>query len=146
MGMPPDQLGADVVQDMLHGEFSGLLCYGALKDDMKEEIAEFSPEMVEPTPVQRIDHLVGLFDQAVSQGSMGLLAIPGALFAEFSDHPDETAEFGSGNRGERMSHMPLRMGADQHSKLPREAQLKQTTVSERSTRAHFVAVRREVWI
>jgi hypothetical protein len=142
--MPPDQLGADVMENVLHGEFPGLLGYRGLKHDMQKEIAEFSPEMIDSTTVERVNDLVGLFDQAVAQGTMGLFAVPGALSAKSSDHLDESAEIGSGNRGERSGHTGLGVVADEHSKLSREAQLERAPASRPLSCGDFLAIKGEV--
>jgi hypothetical protein len=91
--MSPDELGGDSMENLVHGEFASLFSDRCLQDDMQKEIAELRPEIIEATSVQRIDHLIRLLYQAVSQRAVRLLPVPRAFLPEFSDDANETTKF-----------------------------------------------------
>ncbi len=95
VGMPPDQFGGDAVENVLHGEFPGLLGNRGLEENMKEKIAELGLEVVEAASIERFDYLIGLLDEAVPQGAVCLFAVPGAFLPESPDDANEASKIRS---------------------------------------------------
>ena len=76
MGMAADQLFVDLlnhIPDIETPRFRGHL---GVKDHLEQEIPEFSGQVVIAPFVDGLDDLIGLLQQVLTEGSMGLLAVP----------------------------------------------------------------------
>jgi hypothetical protein len=83
--------GADDVMDGEAIFFGGDL---GVKEDLKEEVAEFIGELGIVTGVEGIEDFVRFFDEVGAEGGVGLLAVPGAAGgrAEAGHESDEFFE------------------------------------------------------
>ena len=75
--MAVDELGADVVGDLLHAEDVLLLLDAGVEDHLQQYVAQLLPEQDGILGVDGLDDLVGLLDEVVADGLVGLLHVPG---------------------------------------------------------------------
>ena len=75
--MPADQLLVDVVGDVLEVELALLFREAGVKHDLDQHVAQFLAHVRVVPPVDRIDQLARLIDQAAHQRGMRLLLVPG---------------------------------------------------------------------
>ena len=90
VGMPPDELVVNPVDDVDHREPAILLGDRGVELDLIQEIAEFLDQgivgrgFVRVERLERIDDLVCLLEQVLDQRLVSLLLIPRALLAQRS--------------------------------------------------------------
>jgi hypothetical protein len=82
----------------LEGPGRGLGDLG-VEDDVEEEVSELAPEVVPVLALDGVHSLVGLLDEEVADGGVGLLAVPGALPPEAADDRDVVGEEVGGGLG-----------------------------------------------
>ncbi len=78
MGVPADQLVHNGRNDIRKLEFSFLTGYLNVHGRLKQQITELLSKLGGIPGVQRLQNLVGLFEQVVPQGFVGLLPVPRA--------------------------------------------------------------------
>ena len=74
--MSPDKFGREMIDDVVDGERSGLSCNLAMKDDLKQHVAQFLLELRHVLLVDGLQNFVGFFEQIGLQGLVGLFPIP----------------------------------------------------------------------
>src|SRR6266516_5317969 len=77
--MPAHQFGHDGIADVIDGEPGAIGALGGdpgVKDHLEEHIAEFVPQRVAVSGLQRLECLVGLLDQVARQRAVRLLGVP----------------------------------------------------------------------
>ncbi|VXB61650.1 hypothetical protein FRIGORI9N_380008 [Frigoribacterium sp. 9N] len=97
VGVTPHGLLGDVTHDV--GEVErprgGAGGQGAVQDHLVQHVPELFPDVVRGAVLDRLDELVGLFDEVGHQGPWGLRTVPGAaalVGEEGVDHADELVE------------------------------------------------------
>ena len=81
MRMPPDHLARDRFHHVAERECVPLLGHPGVKHHLKQEIAEFLPEIVEVAARDGIGDLVGFLDGVGGDGRKILFEVPGAAGA-----------------------------------------------------------------
>ena len=78
MRMPSDHLARDRLDDVAECEGVLFLGHAGVIDDLKQEIAQFIPEIVEIAAADRVRNLVGFLDGVGRDRRKILLEVPGA--------------------------------------------------------------------
>jgi len=90
--MPPNEFVRDPLQNLGKGELALLLGNGCVHDDMQQEIPEFGLELIEIVIIERMNDLIGLFDQTVPEGTVCLATVPRAFAPKTTDDPDKLSK------------------------------------------------------
>ena len=98
MRMSADQLRGNRLHRIDDVEAAGFGAELRVKDALEEDITELAGQIVELTAVDRLEQLVGFFEQKRAQRLVCLLAIPGAAMprAQGRHDPDEAGKGGAG--------------------------------------------------
>ena len=94
VGVAADELAGDLLDDILDGELALELGDGGLHEDVGEDVAELFADLGRVAVLDRVDELVGLFDEEGGERGGGLLAVPGAAVGaeETLEDPAEAGE------------------------------------------------------
>jgi len=76
VGVAAHHLLVHLAGDVVEGELPGLGRHLSVQDDMEQQVAQFLPEVGVVLPVDGLQELADLLDQAVADGPVGLFAIP----------------------------------------------------------------------
>ncbi len=101
VGMAPDHLGADFLEDIGDVEFTRLLRHPGEEEDLKEEVAELLPEVIRRGPLQGLEDLIGLLDEITADIRLLLRPVPGTTVRspQPGDDCEQFPEFLSGVGG-----------------------------------------------
>ncbi len=76
MGMAPDELVGNCVDDVAEGEIAGLFRHASVKDDLQKKIAQFVLQIVPVVARNGVGDLIGFFDRVGRNGCEGLFEVP----------------------------------------------------------------------
>ena len=74
--MPPDHFGGDAFDNIAKIERTLLLCHLGVIDDLKQQIAQFLPQVIEVVPGNGVNNLVGFLEGVGRDGAEILLEVP----------------------------------------------------------------------
>ena len=78
MRVAPDELFVDVAGHVIEIELPRLLGEQRMKNDLDQHVAQLLAHVREVIPVNRLQQLAALVDQAAGEALVGLLLVPGA--------------------------------------------------------------------
>jgi hypothetical protein len=78
VGMTPDQLVIDAPGHVIEIEVAPLIGQLGMEDHLQQDIAQFLAHVLHIIAVNGVQQLAGLVDERLTQGLVGLLAVPGA--------------------------------------------------------------------
>ena len=79
MRVPEDQLVIQRLNDIIHRKGTELLFHLGMRHNLRE-IPKFFLHMLRIILINRLQHLVGFFDEIFADGFVGLLAVPRTAF------------------------------------------------------------------
>ena len=96
--MAPHHLGRDALDHLRHVEEALFGRDLRMEDDLEEEVAQLTREVLAVPALDRLHYLVGLFDRHRLEALVGLLPVPGAASRrpQPGDQGDEGLEGGPG--------------------------------------------------
>src|ERR1700735_4686705 len=94
MRMSAHELGGDGFDDAAEIKQAGLFRHAGMKDDLQQKIAKLLAQIFRPSALDRVGHLIGLFDGERGNRGEGLLDVPRATVNRITKRRhdvDETA-------------------------------------------------------
>ena len=102
MGVAPDELLGDRLDDVAEAEPAGFLRHAGVKHDLQQQVAELVAQIVEVAPGDRVGDLIGLLDGVRRDGRKILLEVPrapGPRRAQRRHDLDQPRDVGGGFHG-----------------------------------------------